>query len=137
MKFFKKVMKGCLSLLFIFLCCHCWGQESSDRFIQSPNAASLGFYGKTDVSFFTGLLDIAIPVIKLRYRDIELPISLKYNSGGVLLEQHPSWVGQNWTLNVGEVITRKIKYFLNRRQLISESVAFINHYKNIINIIIL
>ncbi|MGJ1454512.1 hypothetical protein [Sphingobacterium multivorum] len=109
MKFFKKVMKGCLSLLFIFLCCHCWGQESSDRFIQSPNAASLGFYGKTDVSFFTGLLDIAIPVTTLRYRDIELPISLKYNSGGVLLEQHPSWVGQNWTLNVGGVITRKVK----------------------------
>lgn len=37
-----------------------------------------------------------------------MPINLRYYSGGVLLEQHPSWVGQNWTLEVGGVVTRKM-----------------------------
>lgn len=81
--------------------------ERNNRFLQSPNAAGLGIYGITDISPFTGLPDISIPVFSATQGDLTIKAELKYFGGGVKPEDHPGWVGQNWSLNVGGVITRK------------------------------
>jgi len=78
------------------------------KYIQSPNAASLGKYGEIETSPFTGLPSININVFSLVYKGIPINASLSYTAGGVKLEEHPSWVGQNWSLNVGGVVTRKM-----------------------------
>lgn len=77
--------------------------------VQSPTAASLGKYGEEDVSFFTGNPNISIPLYTLSVRDVQMPISLDYDAKGVMPNSIPSWAGQNWTLNVGGVITRTVK----------------------------
>lgn len=106
-------MKIRLLILLIFLCNSGYSQPNPlqpdpSKLIQSPNAASLGVYGKIDVSSFTGLANISIPVFSLREGDIDVNCQLQYFSGGVKPEQHPGWVGQNWSLDVGGQVTRKV-----------------------------
>lgn len=73
---------------------------------QTPTAASLGKYGDFPISYFTGTANVSIPIYSLSSRNLILPITLDYETSGVLVNNLPTWAGQNWTLNVGGVITR-------------------------------
>lgn len=75
--------------------------------ILSPNATSLGEYGETPVSLYTGTVGIDIPLYELTYGDVTIPISLSYHGSGVKPDQHPGWVGLGWNLNAGGMISRK------------------------------
>jgi YD repeat-containing protein len=75
----------------------------------SPEAAGLGIVGNIPVSYHTGRVDISIPLMEIKVHDYTLPVKLVYNSSGVMPDMRPSWVGQNWTLDVGGVVTRSIK----------------------------
>lgn len=77
--------------------------------VQSPTVTSLGKYAEENVSYFTGSPNIDIPLYTLDVRDIKMPISLSYDSKGIMPNSLPSWVGQNWTLNIGGVISRTVK----------------------------
>jgi len=76
--------------------------------IQSPNAASLGKYGDVKVSHFTGAADISVPIYSMSAKGIDLNIDLRYDASGIRIDQYPGWVGQNWTLSAGGVISRTI-----------------------------
>lgn len=76
---------------------------------QSPNATSLGSFGDVPVSLYTGTPDISVPIHKLNERGVELDINLQYNARGVRVEDVPGWVGQNWALNAGGLITRTVR----------------------------
>jgi len=75
----------------------------------SPTASSLGAYGESQVDLYTGRPIINIPIYELKGKDISIPISLSYNAGGVKVNDLPSWVGSNWALNAGGVITRNMR----------------------------
>ncbi len=77
--------------------------------IESPNSTSLKGSLESPVTFNTGKTSISIPLYTIRQKDIEIPIVLSYNSGGVKLDVHPGWVGSNWSLQTGGIITRNIK----------------------------
>lgn len=77
--------------------------------VPSPEVASFGRYGDVGVSYFTGNPNISIPLYNFTVRDVEMPISLDYDASGVKVNSLPTWAGQNWTLNVGGVITRNVK----------------------------
>ncbi len=77
--------------------------------IQSPNAASLGKYGDVPVSYFTGTPQVSIPLHTISERGINIPITLSYDASGIRLNSHPGWVGQNWSLSAGGVITRTVR----------------------------
>ena len=77
--------------------------------ILSPNSASLGKYGDMPMNLYTGRANIDIPLYSLNEGDIPLDISLSYDTGGVRVNDVPGWVGQNWTLNAGGIITRSIR----------------------------
>lgn len=102
-------MKKLLPVFLTLLIQLAFGQSQKivDPYIQSPNVASLGIYGKVDVSPFTGLPNINIPVFSVSYGDIPISANLQYLGGGVKIEDHPGWVGQNWSLIVGGVVSRK------------------------------
>lgn len=74
--------------------------------IKSPNTAALGTFGDIQVSPFNGLVQIEIPIVNVKYRDIDVPIYLSYNSSGNRPDNHPGWAGLGWTLNEGGIITR-------------------------------
>lgn len=76
----------------------------------SPNAASLGSYGDVPISNYTGKMNLSIPFPSIITKSgYELPISISYNSGGVKVDEMPSFVGMSWVLNAGGVITRNIR----------------------------
>ncbi len=74
----------------------------------SPNAASLGEYANTPVSYYSGRSNISIPLYDITSGEIKLPISINYDASGIKVSQEASWVGLGWSLNAGGVITRQI-----------------------------
>ena len=74
--------------------------------VQSPNAASLGEYGKVPVSLYTGLPTIEVPLHAIQASNTNIPVSLSYHASGFRPDQHPGWVGMGWNLNAGGAITR-------------------------------
>ncbi|TGX80637.1 hypothetical protein E5358_12185 [Palleniella muris] len=83
-----------------------YSQQMVPGAIPTPNAADLGKYGEIPVSYYTGRPDISIPIYKMVIRGYEFPIYLSYDAGGVMPNSLPGWVGNNWTLVAGGVITR-------------------------------
>ena len=81
-----------------------YGQVS----VASPTAASLGKFTDIPVSYHTGIPDISVPLYTIKEGALTLPISLSYHAGGIKVLDPASWVGQNWALNAGGVITRSV-----------------------------
>lgn len=77
--------------------------------LQSPNAASLGLFGKIPVSHFTGQPNISVPLYKLEQKAIDVSIDLSYHASGVRPDMHPGWVGLGFALKSGGVISRTVK----------------------------
>jgi Family of unknown function (DUF5977) len=74
----------------------------------TPEAAALGKYGNVPVSLFTGTPGISIPLYQLAGNSISVPVQLNYNAGGFNPQEIATWVGLNWSLNAGGVITRSV-----------------------------
>ncbi len=75
----------------------------------SPEAFSISEFGKNSANEYTGKLNLSIPIYDYSDGSLNFPISLNYSGAGVKVEDIASWVGINWNLNVGGVITRQIK----------------------------
>jgi len=76
---------------------------------SSPNAAGLGKYGDTPMTFATGIPSISIPIYTLQVDGLSIPISLSYHASGVQVNEFPTAVGLKWTLNAGGAIFRTVK----------------------------
>jgi YD repeat-containing protein len=97
-------------LLFLVLIANnVFSQRLPDPVPPAPTAAALGKYGDVPVGMYTGVPQISIPLYELRGKNLQLPISLSYHSGGFRVEENASWVGLGWSLNAGGVITRTVK----------------------------
>jgi RHS repeat-associated protein len=77
--------------------------------LPTNNTNVFGKYGDFGVSFYKGQADINIPLEEITANGKQLPISLNYDGTGIYVNQHPGWVGQNWSLSTGGVITRAIQ----------------------------
>ena len=75
----------------------------------TPNAASLGEFGKIPVNMYSGAPVISIPLYEVREGNISVPISLNYNLASVKPNVHPGWVGLGWSLSAGGAITRTVR----------------------------
>jgi Domain of unknown function (DUF6443) len=82
---------------------------AKDVSMPAPNAAALGKYGDYSVSNFTGVPDISIPIHTVTEGSLSLPIGLSYHASGVKVAEMASWVGTNWALNAGGIITRTVQ----------------------------
>ena len=101
----RKITIGVFLLLQIF----CFGQNTLvPDILPSANATALGKYGQYPVSYYTGQANISIPLEVLETNGVSVPFSLDYSGNGILVNNHTGWVGQNWTLNGGGVITRSV-----------------------------
>lgn len=99
----------------------------------SPEASAMTKYADLQANEFKGMIGHTIPLYNYKAGQLEVPISITYNGSGVRVDDIPSWVGINWTLNAGGVITRTIRDIadettgLDKRRIFSDSdVAYYN-----------
>jgi YD repeat-containing protein len=100
-----------LNIIFILICCNAKAQTLPDEMIRkmtplSPTAASLGVYGDTPVSLYTGVPDISVPIYEIHVGNFSLPISISYHASGIKVDEVASSVGLGWALNAGGVLNR-------------------------------
>ena len=79
-----------------------------DVVMAAPNATAMSKFVDVPVSTSTGIPQINIPIYTLNHGTRSLPISLNYHAGGIKISEPASWVGLNWALNAGGMITRSI-----------------------------
>ncbi|MCE7997146.1 MAG: hypothetical protein HEP71_34620 [Roseivirga sp.] len=74
---------------------------------SSPEAAGFQQYGNMDVNLHMGKPNIAVPLYVHQGREIQLPMTLSYSSGGIKVLQMASNVGLGWSLIASGSITRQ------------------------------
>ena len=77
--------------------------------VKSPEVNKFEQYMNLPVNLVSGTPQVSIPIYTLEYGGMTLPISLEYDASGVKVESIASSVGQNWSLNVGGVVSRNVK----------------------------
>jgi YD repeat-containing protein len=77
--------------------------------VKSPEVNKFEQYMNMPVNLVSGTPQVSIPLYTLEYAGMTLPISLEYDASGVKVESIASSVGQNWSLNVGGVVSRNTK----------------------------
>ena len=75
----------------------------------SPNAYEVSKFGQLPVGLFSGTINIDIPVLTYKSKNLSIPISLNYSSNGIKVDQIASVVGLGWNLNAGGVISRIVR----------------------------
>ena len=96
--------------LFFFNLCLSQNEESFSPDInpQTPEISSLLKYIETPVSHNSGLINLNIPMYEIKEGDIIYPISISYNSSGVLVNERAGWLGMGFSLSQPQII-RNIK----------------------------
>lgn len=92
-----------LSLLLITL--NGWAQD----FKPGEQAQNLAEQKNVMVDYSTGIFNYKVPLYKLRSGNYELPVSLDYIGKGVKDSDSPGFIGYNWTLNAGGIVTRTMR----------------------------
>ncbi len=74
----------------------------------TPDVAKLGQFGQYPVNYFTGLVNIDIPLYEIKAGDLTVPISLRYHTSGIKVTEKASWVGLGWSLEPGGTVSRTV-----------------------------
>lgn len=103
-------MKKTFLLLIYLTFASVYAQNAEDIYaFQSPEAAELGFVSAIPVDLYVGRTAVSIPLFEVSYCGYPMSIGLNYNSDGFKPNIQHGWVGQNWNLQAGGVITRIVK----------------------------
>lgn len=88
-----------------------FGQDYSPSKVigPSPTAASLGRFGDMNVSYYTGMPDIIIPLYDIKTSNHSMPVRMRYNASAIRVGEEAGWGGLGWALECGGVITRTIR----------------------------
>ena len=83
--------------------------EKIESLFTTPEVTQLHKSTFFENNFYTGKIDLKIPIYDIKYGELSVPIFLTYNSGGIKLDDIASNVGMGWSLNTGGSIIRSIK----------------------------
>ncbi|MCT3728706.1 hypothetical protein HZQ82_16640 [Elizabethkingia anophelis] len=75
----------------------------------TPESFAFNKISNTDIDFISGKDNISIPIYTIKNKDIEIPLTLNYSTGGIRLNEIASNVGLGWTLNTKNKITKNTK----------------------------
>lgn len=82
--------------------------ESIQRInIKSPEVAAFMKVGELPVSLYTGIPQVSIPICNIECGELKLPVTLDYQGTAIQVNQEATWVGLNWLLNAGGVVTTR------------------------------
>lgn len=82
--------------------------QMENTFPPAPESASVVKYVDTPVSYSQGLATLEIPFWTLEGRELKIPISFSYASGGIKVDEVAGVAGLGWNLNAGGCITRTV-----------------------------
>ena len=126
-----KLKQLLLACLFMQACQILHAQYQIPTSVPTPIAADLGKFGSFPVSYYTGRVDVSIPLYTMNVKGVEMPVTLSYDTSGILVNSLPGWVGQNWSLNAGGVITRVINGTLDEYCIPKhKNVNFTNYFNS-------
>lgn len=100
--------KICIILFLInFILTFC--QRGKDNYFPpSPESSSLIKYVDVPVNYSTGIINYSLPIHNIKLKNLDIPISLSYQSSGCKPSEIASNVGLGWELNVGGKITQNV-----------------------------
>jgi len=75
----------------------------------SPTTAAFAKYGEYQVSQFTGVPGISIPLYEIKTKNFSVPINLTYHASGIKVAEVAGSVGSGWVINTGGRISRFTK----------------------------
>jgi len=75
----------------------------------SANSYEISKVSNTPVDLYRGKANISIPIYNISVDDINFPISLSYNTGGIKLNEMAGSVGLGWSLNIPANIFKSVK----------------------------
>lgn len=84
-------------------------QNNAEIIRPSVNADQFGLAVKAETALSKGQLSLNIPLMELKGKGYDLPISLVFYSGDVTFRTEASPVGLGWALMAGGVITKTIR----------------------------
>ena len=107
----KTIMNKNIVWIFLLLCSlrvYSQSESSLPRInIKSPEVAAFMKVGDIPVSLYSGIPQISIPLYEVRCGELRLPISLDYQATAIPVNQEATWVGLNWLLNAGGMVTTR------------------------------
>ena len=74
----------------------------------SPEPASAVKYSDVPFTHSFGMAELDIPVYTIAGRELSIPVSLSYRSGGIRLEEVAGVAGLGWSLSAGGCVTRTV-----------------------------
>lgn len=98
-----------LSALFSIFCFSAMAQIEQDILRPSVNAEQFSLSVKAETALCNGQLMLDIPLMELKGKGYDLPISLMFYNGDVTFETEASPIGLGWALIAGGVITKTIR----------------------------
>lgn len=102
---------------------------------ETPNVASFNKYIDNPIGLYNGTPEVNVPLYTLKDGAIEIPITLRYNTSGIKVNEEADRVGLGWNLNVGGVITRQAVGGIDRQPILgSESYNADKNFNAIIDI---
>ncbi|WP_295229369.1 DUF5977 domain-containing protein [uncultured Chryseobacterium sp.] len=85
------------------------GEKGINQLFVSPEVNQLLKVNFIPTNLYTGKLDLEIPLYEIKTGDISVPISLRYNSEGIKIEDEASNVGAGWVLQAGGNVSKIIR----------------------------
>ncbi|WP_142785722.1 hypothetical protein [Changchengzhania lutea] len=77
--------------------------------VKAPDVAAFEAVNLFPLNEYTGRANINIPIYEINIDGIKVPVSLSYNTGGVMVDDLASRVGLGWSLNAGGMVSKSIR----------------------------
>jgi YD repeat-containing protein len=97
--------KNIITALFFFIGFALFSQKPQQ--IKTPDVTAFLASSFFPVNEYTGKINIEIPIYIIKFGELEIPISISYDPGGVKVNTQASRVGLNWTLNAGGMVSKE------------------------------
>ena len=92
--------------------------KSLSEIVLPPSPESLSQTKYADIPFThsTGMAELSVPIYVLEGRELTIPISLDYRSGGIKVDEVGGVAGLGWILSAGGCVTREVVYLPDEYQ---------------------
>ncbi len=104
-----------ISIAFLQIAKHTFSQDlelaSRSVFDYTPSMQTWSFikYGNVPVDYYTGNVQVNVPIYEYKDNDFDISISAGYASNGFQPLRQTGILGMNWFLNCGGAVTREIR----------------------------
>lgn len=95
-------IKNTLNLIFIIIGLVLNAQQGIQGLLPvSPELETFYRYGGANIDQYKGRVNFSIPIYNISYGDIQIPITLNYNSNGIRVDEEAGFFGLGWHFDLG------------------------------------